>query len=140
MNDPISANEPIARISTPAAPAPAGHYAQATAWRDLVFVSGQLGARPDGTHTAGQPFEVQVRQALANALAILAEAGCPPERVLRMTAYIAGVEHWPAFNRIYADMLGEAKPARTVIPVPGLHHGYLIEIEAIGVRAFSPSS
>ncbi len=49
------------------------------------FVSGQLGQRPDGSHTADQPFEVQVRQALDNLLAILRQAGCGPERVLRVT-------------------------------------------------------
>lgn len=126
--------ESIARIATPAAPAPAGHYSQGTAWRDLVFVSGQLAARPDGSHTADQPFAVQVRQALESLLAILAEAGSGPERLLRVTAYIVGVENWPEFNRVYAEMLGEAKPARTVVPVPELHHGYLVEVEAIAVR------
>ncbi|AHE51886.1 RidA family protein [Sphingomonas sanxanigenens] len=127
-------NDPIARISAAVVPEPAGHYAQATAWRDLVFVSGQLGPRSDGSHTADQPFEVQVRQALTNLLAILAEAGSGPDRVLRVTAYIVGVENWPAFNRIYAEMFGEAKPARTVVPVPELHHGYLVEVDAIGTR------
>ncbi len=75
----------IERIATDAAPSPAGHYSQATAWRELVFVSGQLGQRPDGSHTADQPFEVQVRQALDNLLAILRQAGSGPERVLRVT-------------------------------------------------------
>jgi len=51
-----------------------------------------------------------------------------------MTAYIVGVENWPAFNRIYAEVFGDAKPARTVVPVPELHHGYLVEVEAIAVR------
>jgi reactive intermediate/imine deaminase len=127
-------SDPITRIGTAAAPAPAGHYAQATAWRDLVFVSGQLAPRPDGTHTADQPFAAQARQALANLLAILAEAGSGPERILRVTAYIVGVAHWPEFNRVYAEMLGEARPARTVVPVPELHHGYLVEVEAIAAR------
>jgi 2-iminobutanoate/2-iminopropanoate deaminase len=126
--------ESITRIATAAAPTPAGHYAQGTAWRDLVFVSGQLAAWPDGSHTADQPFEVQARQALASLLAILAEAGSGPEHILRVTAYIVGVAHWPEFNRVYAEMLGEAKPARTVVPVPELHHGYLVEVEAIAVR------
>ena len=125
---------PIARIATDAVPEPAGHYAQATAWRDLVFVSGQLGPRPDGSHTHDRPFEEQARQALANVLAILAEAGCGPERVLKVTAYLVGVENWPTFNRIYAEAFGEARPARAVVPVPGLHHGYLVEIEAIAAR------
>ncbi|AWN52637.1 RidA family protein [Methylobacterium sp. 17Sr1-1] len=126
--------ESITRIATAAAPQPAGHYAQGTAWRDLVFVSGQLAARPDGSHTADQLFATQVRQALASLLAILAEAGSGPEHVLRVTAYIVGVENWPEFNRVYTEMLGEARPARTVVPVPELHHGYLVEVEAIAVR------
>ena len=75
-------SDPIERIVTPAVPIPAGHYSQATAWRDLVFVSGQLGPRSDGTHTVGEAFEVQVRQALA----ILKEAGREPSQVLRVTA------------------------------------------------------
>jgi enamine deaminase RidA (YjgF/YER057c/UK114 family) len=42
------------------------------AWRDLIFVLGQLGPRSDGAHTSAEPFEVQVRQALAHVFAILA--------------------------------------------------------------------
>ncbi|MFE1597340.1 RidA family protein [Methylobacterium sp. ID0610] len=120
-----------ARPSAPAASGPAGHDSQATAWRDLVVVSGQLGPRADGTPTAAAPFAVQARQALGNLLAILAEAGCGPERV---TADIVGVENWPVFNRVYAELFGAAKPARTVVPAPELHHGYRVEAEAIAAR------
>ena len=128
----------IERIATDAAPPPAGHYVQATAWGELVHVSGQLGARPDGSHTADRPFEEQARQALANLLAILEAAGSGPDRVLKVTAYIVGVEHWPAFNRLFADAFGAARPARAVVPVPALHHGYLIELEAVAVRGAQP--
>jgi reactive intermediate/imine deaminase len=125
---------PIERVSTARAPAPAGHYAQATAWRELVFVSGQLPFHADGTPAADASFEVQARQALANLLAVLAEAGSNPERVLRVTAYVVGVEHWPDFNRVYAELFGTAKPARAVVPVPELHHGCLVEVEAVASR------
>jgi enamine deaminase RidA (YjgF/YER057c/UK114 family) len=90
--------------------------------------------RPDGSHTADLPFEAQARQALANLLAIVKVAGSGPERVLKVTAYIVGVEHWPAFNRLFAEAFGAARPARAVVPVPCLHHGYLIEIEAVAAR------
>ena len=36
-----------------------------------------------------------------------------------------------AFNEVYAEFLGEHRPARTVVPVSALHYGSLIEIEAI---------
>ena len=50
-----------------------------------------------------------------------------------MTAYIVGVENWPRFNAVYAEMLGDAKASRTVVPVTELHHGYLVEVDAVGV-------
>ena len=124
----------IERIVTDAAPAPGGHYAQATAAGDLLFVAGQLRVRPDGSHMADQPFEAQARQALANLLAIVRAGGSGPERVLKVNVYIVGIEHWPAFNRVYAAMFGDAKPARAVVPVPELHNGYLVEVDAVAAR------
>lgn len=126
--------EEIERIDVPHLPSPAGHYSPATAWRDLVFVSGQLPVRPDGSHTADEPFETQARQVLDNLLGVLTAAGSSPARVLKVTAYIVGVEHWAAFNRIHAEAFGDAKPARAIVPVPALHHGYLVEVEATATR------
>ena len=102
---------------------------------ELVFTSGQLGVRADGSHTADRPFEEQVRQALGNMLAALRAAGAEPRDILKVTAYIVGVDLWPRFNAVYAEVMGEAKPARTVVPVPELHYGYLIEIDAIAACA-----
>jgi len=117
---------------------PGGHYSHARRFGDLVFTSGQLGVRADGSHTAGQPFEEQVRQALDNMLGALRAAGAEPSDILKVTAYIVGVDLWPRFNAIYAEVMGEAKPARTVVPVPELHYGYLIEIDAIAACSGEP--
>jgi len=124
----------IESIVTDDAPKPAGHYSQATAHNGLLFVAGQLGVLPDGTHRPEASFEDQARQALANVLAIVGAGGSSPERIMKVNVYIVGVVHWPAFNRVYGDMLGEARPARAVIPVPELHHGYLVEIDAVAAR------
>lgn len=124
----------IERIMPADLPAPAGHYSAATAWRDLIFVSGQLPVRADGSHAADQPFDAQAEQVLANLLAVLRAGGATPASVLKVTAYLVGVEHWPAFNRVYAAAFGESRPARAIVPVPALHHGYLVEVEAVAVR------
>ena len=121
----------IERIATADAPTPAGHYSQATAFGDLLFVAGQVPVRPDGVHQFDAPFEDQARQALANLLAIVRAAGSTPERILKVNVYIVGIERWPVFNAIYAELFGDARPARAVIPVPELHHGYLVEVDAI---------
>ena len=124
----------IDRIATDAAPKPAGHYAQGVAYRDLVFVSGQLPVSREGKARADLSFEEQVRLALSNLLVIVKASGSGPERVLKVTAFIVGVENWPAFNAVYAAAFGDSKPARSVVPVPALHHGCLIELEAIAAR------
>ena len=113
---------------------PGGHYSHAACAGDLVFTAGQLGIRPDGSHTVEAGFEEQVRQALANVLAALAAAGAGPSDILKVTAYIVGVENWPRFNAVYAEVMGDARPARTVVPVPELHYGYLVEVDAVAVR------
>jgi len=118
-------------ILTEAAPAPAGHYSQAMRSGSDLYISGQLPIRADTAALPDMSFETQVRQALANVLAILEAAGGQPSDLLRVTAYIVGVENWPEFNRIYADILGDARPARTVVPVPELHYGFLVEVDAI---------
>ncbi len=118
-------------IHTADAAAPGGHYSQAVVHAGVVYVSGQLPVRANGEHSADQPFEIQTSIALDNLMAILRAARLSPRDLLKVTVYVVGIEHWPAFDRIYAHYLGEHRPARAVVPVPMLHHGYLIEIEAV---------
>jgi len=122
-------------IHTANAAAPGGHYSQAVSHAGVVYVSGQLPVRANGEHSADQPFEVQASIALDNLVAILSEANLSPRDLLKVTVYVVGIEHWPAFDRIYAHYLGDHRPARAVVPVPVLHHGYLIEIDAVARRA-----
>jgi len=120
-------------VLTDRAPAPAGHYAQAIVSGGHVFISGQLPIRPDGRPLAEDGFEAQARQAIQNMLEVLCAAGSTPRDLVRVTAYIVGVAHWACFNAVYASMLPDVRPARTVVPVPELHHGYLVELDAIAV-------
>lgn len=113
-----------------AAPA-GGHYSQAIRHGDLIYVSGQLPIAPDGTHRSGEDFEAQARQAISNMVAVTEAGGGSIASLLKVTVYLVGVENWPRFNAIYADMMGDVRPARSVVPVPELHYGYLVEIDAI---------
>ena len=99
-----------------------------------VYVSGQLPIAADGSHNQAASFEEQARLAMQNMLAVVEAAHGSRDTVVRVTAYIVGTENWPVFNRVYAEAMGHARPARTVVPVPGLHYGYLVEIDAIALR------
>lgn len=124
----------IDRISPDGVARPGGHYSHACSVGELVFISGQLGIRADGSHTAQRPFAEQAEQAIDNLLGVLQGCGLGPEALAKVTVYVAGVAHWPEFDAIYARKLGAVRPARAVVPVSELHYGYLVEIEATAVR------
>ena len=118
-------------VATKNASRPAGHYAQGIIHGDTLHISGQLPVSPDGTHNLQASFSEQATVALGNLIAILKTAGCSIDDLVKVTVYVAGIKHWPEFDRIYSAALGVHRPARAVVPVPELHHGYLVEIEAI---------
>lgn len=124
------AGNAIQPVQTARAAPPGGHYAQAVRYQDTLYISGQLPVRADGTHSAHEPFESQALIALDNLRVILKDAGAEITDLVKVTVYVVGVKHWPTFDVLYAQALGEHRPARAVVPVPELHHGYLIEIEA----------
>ena len=112
---------------------PGGHYSHATVANGFVFISGQLPITPAGEKLNQASFEEQARQVLANVQAALEAAGSSVAQLLQVRVYVTDIEQWPAFNRIYQQWAGAAPPARAVVPVPLLHYGFLIEVEAVGV-------
>jgi 2-iminobutanoate/2-iminopropanoate deaminase len=120
--------------SVPGNATPAGHYSHVAVAQGLAFVAGQLPIRPDGTRLVGASFDDQARQVLANVDAALAAAGSSREHLAQVRVYVTDIGHWGRFNEIYAEWIGPVhRPARAVVPVPLLHHGLLIEVEAVGV-------
>jgi 2-iminobutanoate/2-iminopropanoate deaminase len=115
--------------------APGGHYSHAVAAGGFVFVSGQLPIAPDGRRLADAPFVEQAQQVLDNVAAALVAAGSSVSRLVQVRVYVTDIESWPAFNALYASWAGDARPARAVVPVPALHYGFKIEVEAVGLRA-----
>lgn len=121
----------IRYIQTPNAPTPAGHYSQATVHDGVVYVAGQLAIDPATGERKLGSIEEQTERTLLNVGAILEAAGSDFSRVLKMTVYVADIELWGAVNTVYERMLGAHRPARAIVPTKALHHGFLIEIDAI---------
>jgi 2-iminobutanoate/2-iminopropanoate deaminase len=121
----------IQRINPDTLAAPGGHYSHAVVAGGLVFVAGQLPITPSGGKLNRSSFDDQARQVLANVAAALAAAGTSIGKLVQVRVYITDIAHWPAFNAIYSKWAGYSRPARAVVPVPLLHHGFLIEVEAV---------
>lgn len=125
-------------IITENAPSPAGHYTQGVVHGGLVWVSGQLPIDPATGAQVHGSIEEQTTAVLRNVEAVVRAAGVDRNRILRATVYVTDIALWPRVNAVYAAFFGEHRPARTVVPVPALHHGFLIEIDA--VAALEPTT
>ena len=118
-------------VSTPNAPAAIGPYAQAKIAGGFVFASGQIAIDPAvGTITA-TTIEAQTHQVMANVEALLAAAGTDLSHVVKTTCFLAHIEDFAAFNAVYAEHFGDARPARSAVGVAGLPAGALVEVEVI---------
>ena len=119
-------------IATPNAPAALGPYSQGRISGNLVFVSGQLGADPDGA--LAPTFEEQARNCFKHLAAILEEGGSSLAKVQKATVFLSDMENFAAFNAIYAEHFSAPYPARSCFEVARLPKDALVEIEVIAER------
>ena len=111
----------IRYLSSDNAPKPFSRYSQAVEVGQgarLVFVSGQVGVRADGS--LADTEEGQHEQAWLNVLEILRSAGLGPREIVDVTAYVTSPAGVPLYRQVRDRMLGGAEPASTLIVVAGL--------------------
>ena len=113
------------------APAPGGHYSQAIVHNGLVYVSGQLPIDPKTGEKHTGAIEEQTRLVLQNLSIILDASGSSLKLVLKVTVYISDISLWGKVNEIYAEIFGDHRPARAIVPTMDLHFGFKIEVDAI---------
>jgi 2-iminobutanoate/2-iminopropanoate deaminase len=120
-------------VTTAAAPKPFGHYSQATVTPDgAIWVSAQL---PVGDAVSSDSTVAdQARRALFNVLSIVESAGGRAESVAKVSLYLTDISDWEAVNAAFSDVFGDHRPARSVLQVAGLHHGFSVAADAVAWR------
>ncbi|MFC0169570.1 RidA family protein [Pseudoduganella danionis] len=116
---------------------PRGYSNGVAASGRMVFVSGMIGWDGQGVFHSDD-FAAQVRQALLNVVAVLAEAQARPEHIVRMTWYVLDKrEYVAAYKEIgaaYREIIGKHFPAMTAVQVAGLVEDRArVEIEVTAV-------
>ena len=127
-------------LQPPGWPRPKGFACGVSGEGTLVFVSGQIGWDENGRFTASD-IAGQVRQALRNIVAVLAEAGALPEHVARLTWYVTDKAEYLAAQReigeAYRDVMGRHFPAMSVVAVAALLEDKAkVEIEATAIVSY----
>lgn len=117
-------------VQTDQAPIPAGHYSQGVIHQGVVYVAGQLPIDPQNPDAPLGDVVAQTRQTLANVDSVLRASGSSLSSLLHVTLFVTDLDLWPVINATYAEVLGEHRPARAVVPCGPLRHGALLEIVA----------
>jgi enamine deaminase RidA (YjgF/YER057c/UK114 family) len=118
-------------------PRPKGYANGVVASGRQVFIAGMIGWDAQGVfHT--DDFAGQVRQALHNIVAVLAEAGGKPEHIVRMTWYVTDKREYLAAGRAigeaFREIIGSYHAAMTAVQVTALMEDRAkVEIEATAV-------
>ena len=122
----------VTRVNSPVAPQPAGGYTQAVALTDyqqLLFISGQIPVTVDGQIPEG--FAAQCHLAWQNVIAQLESAGMSITNLVKVTIFLASRDYAMENRRVRQAVLGDHRPAMTVIIAGIFDEQWLLEIEAI---------
>jgi enamine deaminase RidA (YjgF/YER057c/UK114 family) len=117
-------------------PRPKGFANGIRARGEMVFVGGMIGQDSAGRFAEG--FVAQMKLALENIAAVLAEAGASPEHIVRLTWYVRDINEYladlPALGAAYREVMGRHFPAMAVVEVTRLVESQArLEIEATAV-------
>jgi enamine deaminase RidA (YjgF/YER057c/UK114 family) len=121
-------------------PHPAGYSHVVTATAPLVFTSGQIAVRDDGTIPDG--LEAQTRLVFERLQAVLAAAGASFGDVIKLTIFVTRLDELDTFRRVRDEFVDTARPpTSSLVQVAGLvRPELLIEIEAVASPRTETSS
>ena len=118
-------------IATEKAPAALGPYSQAIRANGMIYCSGQIPINPATGAIEAQTIEAQTVQSITNLKNVLEKAGSSLAKVVKTTVFIKDMNDFAALNKVYAELFGETKPARSCVEVARLPKDVLVEIECI---------
>jgi 2-iminobutanoate/2-iminopropanoate deaminase len=120
----------LERIVADGAPRASGAYSQAIRAGDFVFVSGQGPLDPETGEVHGDTIEEQTERTLRNVEAIAKAAGGSLRDVVKVSAFLASIDDFPAYNATYERVFdAEPRPARTTTGAQ--LQNILVEIDAV---------
>lgn len=118
-------------IATDDAPAAIGPYSQAVEVDGWLYVSGQIPFDPKTMKQVEGGITEQTHQVMKNLAAILKQAGGSLQNVVKTTVFLSDMENFAAMNAVYAEHMGDHRPARAAVEAANLPRYVDVEIECI---------
>lgn len=117
-------------VKTDQAPQAIGPYVQAVKSGGLIFCSGQIPLKVDGSIVDGEVRE-QAKQVMENLKAVLVAAGSSFEKAVKCTIYLVDMNDFAVVNEVYGSYFSGHKPARVTVGVAALPKGAKVEIDCV---------
>lgn len=121
-------------VETDRAPAAIGPYSQGVIAGNTLYLAGQIGLVPETGELAGDDIVSQARQAFRNLQAVCEAGGYGFEDVVSVEVYLADLDNYEVFNKIYAEYFEGYRPARAVTEVSRIPRDALVEIKMTAVK------
>ena len=71
---------------------------------------------------------------MCNIGAVLGDVGLGYDDIVKTTIFVTDMNDFAMVNAVYADYVGDTKPARSTVEVSALPGGFVVEIETIAAR------
>jgi enamine deaminase RidA (YjgF/YER057c/UK114 family) len=127
----------ITFTNPPTVHAPAGSYSHTAvvpSGTELLFLSGQVGARPDGSTPPS--LAEQADQAFANIVQLLAAHGLQPNAIVKLTLFIVAGQDIQVVRNARIKYLGDHRPTSTAVFISQLADPkWFVEVEAIAAKS-----
>lgn len=109
----------------PNTPAPIGPYSHVAKVGQFITIGGTAGFNPATGQLAGPTVDAQAKQILSSFQVMLASAGSDLSHIVHVNVFLKDMRDFDAMNRAYVEVIGDHRPARTVIgvnelPKPGI--------------------
>ena len=114
------------QTSTPAnTPKPIGPYSHIAKVGSWITIGGTAGFNPTTNQLAGPDVRSQATQILESFRVMLDSVGSDLNHVIHVNVFLKDMRDFDEMNRAYVEMMGEHRPARTVVgvnelPKPGV--------------------
>lgn len=130
--------KPARAVATTKAPGAIGPYTQGQVVHagdlEWLYTAGQVGLDPAAGELVKGGAAEQTRQVMANLAAVLEAAGFGFGDIVKTTIFLIDMADFQEVNKVYAEALGGALPARSTVAVAGLPRGARVEIDLVCVR------
>jgi 2-iminobutanoate/2-iminopropanoate deaminase len=106
-------------------------FSEAVIYGDIIYLSGQIGDRPETGELVEGGIVAETNQAMLNIKRVLEQNGSSLDKVIKCTCMLADIEEWGQMSKEYIKYFPNHKPARSAFGATGLALNARVEIECL---------